>query len=247
LDLYVRAAFAESAALAVVPVALLGTLYALERPGVITVALGAGAVALVVLAHNAVALLFIPVLAVLSVARAIGSRSWRTLAAGAGAISGGLGLSAIFWLPALLEKDYVKTDLLRTDFLNWTNHIISPFQLLWSPWGFGYSVPGPNDGMSFALGPGHLLLALAGAGVALCAAHRLRRIDAAVFAATALGGAWLATEWAWPVWAHVATLQYMAYPWRTLFLPALAMPLLALYAFEWMGARAAAWRCWRWW
>ncbi|HZY60757.1 MAG TPA: hypothetical protein VFE56_13410 [Candidatus Binataceae bacterium] len=239
LDLYVRAAYAEAAAVAMAPVALLGVLNALERRSLISLALGAAAVALVVLAHNAVALLLVPVLALLTAARAIAARSLRTLCAGAGAIVGGLALSAVFWLPALAEKDYVKTDLLRRDFLNWTNHIISPFQLLWSPWGFGYSVPGPNDGMSFALGIGHLLLAIAGAAIVLRHANRHRRSDAAVFAAVALAGAWLATEWSAPVWAHVRTLQYMAYPWRTLFLPALMMPLLALYAFERMGARAA--------
>ncbi|HKD66408.1 MAG TPA: hypothetical protein VKB84_06170 [Candidatus Binataceae bacterium] len=240
LDLYVRAAFAESAAVAVAPVALLGTLYALDCPGLIPAALAAAAIALVVLAHNAVALLFIPVLALLTVVRALASRSLRTLCAGGAVIAGGLGLSAVFWLPALIEKDFVKTELLRTDFLNWTNHIISPFQLLWSPWGFGYSVPGPNDGMSFALGLGHLLLALAGVAIAIRSANRRRIADTAVFAAVALAGAWLATQWSSPVWAHVRTLQYMAYPWRTLFLPALAMPLLALYAFQWMGARATA-------
>ncbi len=203
LDLYVRAAFAEAAALAMAPVALLGVLNALRRPSLIRVAMGAAAVALVVLAHNAIALLFIPVLALLTLARAIVSRSVRVLCAGASAIAMGLALSAFFWLPAMAEKDYVKTDLLRTDFLNWTNHIIAPWQLLWSPWGFGYSVPGPNDGMSFALGLGHLLLALAGAAIVLRAASGYRRADAAVFVLVALAGAWLATDWSAAVWSHV--------------------------------------------
>jgi hypothetical protein len=240
LDLYVRAAFAESAAVALAPVALLGTMWALDFPGPVTVALAAITISLVVLAHNTIALLFIPVLLLLTLVRALNSRSLGTLCAGLAGIAGGLALSAFFWLPALAEKDSVKTDLLRTGFLNWTNHIISPFQLRWSPWGFGYSVPGPNDGMSFALGLGHLALAIAGVAIVIWLADRHRIADAAVFAVVALTGAWLATEWSSPVWAHVRTLQYMAYPWRTLFLPALAMPLLALYAFEWLGARATA-------
>jgi hypothetical protein len=43
----------------------------------------------------------------------------------------------------------------------------------------------------------------------------------------------------WAIWTQVATLQYLVYPWRTLCVPALFMPLLALYAFERMGPRLA--------
>ena len=42
----------------------------------------------------------------------------------------------------------------------YANHFVYLHQLFYSPWGYGLSVPGPNDGMSFALGWSHLLLAL---------------------------------------------------------------------------------------
>jgi hypothetical protein len=44
----------------------------------------------------------------------------------------------------------------------------------------------------------------------------------------------------WTIWEHVDTLQYLVYPWRTLCVPALFMPLLALYAFDRMGPRLAS-------
>jgi hypothetical protein len=239
LDLYVRNAFAEAAAVAIAPVALLGLMTALERPTVAGVALGAATIALVPLAHNAVTLFMFPVFAAIVVTRsAISGRPLKTAAAGVLAIAGGLGLSACFWLPALLEKDFVKTELLRTDFFNWRMHIISPIQLLWGHWGFGYSVAGPNDGISFALGSIHIVLAGAGVFIALRATNRTRRLDAMVFAGAAIAGALMATEWTTPIWARVATLQYLQFPWRTLFLPALFLPLLALFAFERAGPRA---------
>jgi hypothetical protein len=49
----------------------------------------------------------------------------------------------------------------------------------------------------------------------------------------------LATEWSSPIWARITTLQYLQFPWRTLFLPALFMPLLALFAFERIGPKAS--------
>lgn len=236
LDLYVRAAFAEAAAVAIAPVALLGLMTALERPTLLNAALGALAIALVLLAHNAVALLLFPVFAAIVAARSIRSgRPLRTVAAGGAAIAGGLGLSAFFWLPALLEKDFVKTELLRI----WQIHIISPLQLLWGHWGFGLSIAGPNDGMSFSIGLVHIALAIAGILIGVRALSRTRRLDAMVFAGAALVGALLATEWSAPIWTRVTTLQYLAYPWRTLFLPALFTPLLALFVFERVGPRAS--------
>ncbi|HMD04562.1 MAG TPA: hypothetical protein VKG68_04765, partial [Candidatus Binatus sp.] len=64
-----------------------------------------------------------------------------------------------------------------------------------------------------------------------------RRLDATVFAVSTIVAALLATDLSWTIWEHVATLQYLAYPWRTLCVPALFMPLLALYAFDRIGPR----------
>ena len=115
LDIYVSGRFAESAAIAVAPIALLALISALQRPTAISVVLGAFAVAMLPLAHNAVALLMLPVFAaIVAVRAAVSDHRLKTAAAGAFVLVGGLGLSAYFWLPALLERDYVKTELLRT-------------------------------------------------------------------------------------------------------------------------------------
>jgi hypothetical protein len=241
LDIYVSGRFAESAAIAVAPIGLLGLLIALQRPTLVSVVLGALGVAMLPLAHNAVALLMFPAFAAIVVVRAADSDNrLRTAAAGASVLVGGLGLSAFFWLPALLERDFVKTNLLLTGILEWTNYIIYPSQLLWSPWGYGISMRGPTNGISYSLGLFHIVLAVAGVLIAIRAANRIRRVDALVFAAATVIAALLATDLSWKIWEHVATLQYLVYPWRTLCVPALFMPLLALYAFDRMGPRLAS-------
>ena len=238
LDIYVCGRFAESSAIAVAPIALLGLFNAIQQPTVINVALGAIAMAMVPLAHNAIALLMFPVFAVIVAVRAaISDQRLKTAAAGASVLLGGLGLSAFFWLPALLERNFVKTNLLLSDILSWTNYIIYPSQLIWSPWGFGYAARGPTNGISYSLGLVHIALAVAGLLIAIRVANRTKRIDAIVFAFAATTGALLATDLSWEVWERVATLQYLVYPWRTLCIPALFMPLLALYAFERIGPR----------
>ncbi len=249
LDLFVRAAFAEAAAVAVAPLALLGLLWALDRRSAAGVALGATAVALVPLAHNAAALLLLPSLALVTLLLGVakvpadeGASPFRNsrlacLLSGAATILGGLGLAAYFWVPALLEKEFVHTDRLREGFLHWSRHLVSPTQLLWSPWGYGFSAPGSADGMSFAVGPAHLLLGLAGFALALRSEDRRRRALALAFGAAAVAGAWLSTDWAWFVWSRLEALQYLAYPWRALLLPGLFLPLLTIFAFERVGPR----------
>ncbi|HZC47259.1 MAG TPA: hypothetical protein VE243_12335, partial [Candidatus Acidoferrum sp.] len=110
---------------------------------------------------------------------------------------------------------------------------------LWSPWGFGYAMRGPMNGISYSLGLIHIALTVAGFVIAIREANRVRRVDAIVFAGAAIVAALLATDLSWIIWEHVATLQYLAYPWRTLCVPALFMPLLALYLFERIGPKLA--------
>jgi hypothetical protein len=129
----------------------------------------------------------------------------------------------------------VKTDLLRSGLMNWTHYIIHPSQLVWSPWRYGYAI---SNGISYSLGLVHIALAIAGFVFAMRLANRTRRLDAVVFAGATMVFALLATNLSWTVWAHVTTLQYLVYPWRSLCVPALFMPLLALYAFYRIGTRA---------
>jgi hypothetical protein len=239
LDLFVRAAFAEAAALAVAPLAVLGLLRLLDRPSPARVAGGALGVALVMLAHNGVALLLLPALALLVVLSGDGgarqrAKTWLVGGLGLGA---GLALSAFFWVPALVEKSFVKADLLRADYFDWRIHLVELRQLLWSPWGYGLSGPGTPDGLSFSIGPVHLALGVAGLALGWRALGRTRRGQLAAFGIAALAGAWLATPLSEPLWRHIQTLQYLQFPWRTLFLPALFLPLLAVPALERLPAR----------
>jgi len=309
---------AEMAALCVAP---LGLYVLLAWPWYFA----AFALALLPLAHNAIALLMFPTFIAISSSRGTGWRSPRALA-------GAVGLSAYFWLPALFEMQYVRPELLRTDFFDYHRHFIWLNQLVWGHWQFGYS----PLGMDYALGLPHIALALTGLffayGVAnhrdratrwnlgnwlrprprqlsmgrptcsdemgsqsilldspwrlrnqahplaaCAAAASLRRVIYAfhdqlraspgdpsdsnsrerqgparlalsrlwrgdsdserislvcAFAAASIIGAFLATGYSTPVWDHISILQYFQFPWRTLALPALFMPLLSLWAFE---------------
>ena len=71
----------------------------------------------------------------------------------------GLALSAFIWAPALAARQYAAMNRAVEGYAQYSNHFVYLHQLFYSPWGYGLSVPGPDDGMSFALGWSHLLLA----------------------------------------------------------------------------------------
>ena len=255
LDLFVRGAFAEASGVAIAPIALLSVWKVMDRPTTGRIALGALAVALIPLSHNVAALMLIPALAGFVLIRGyVFLRSeFRTdsispvplfarltpFASGVVTVAAGLGLSGYFWIPALLEKTYTHTERLRQGNNLWSDHFVYLHQLLWSTWGYGLSVPGPNDGMSFALGPVHLALAIAGLIFVLRSSDRARKSYAVFFAVVAMAGAWLSTYWAAPIYRHVEMLTYM-HPWRTLILPGLFLPLLVILAFDRMGPRCTS-------
>ena len=71
----------------------------------------------------------------------------------------GLGLSAFFWLPSLFERSSTLVNTVLTKQLaDYRLHFIYLRQLLNSAWGYGGSIPGPDDGLSFEIGKLHIFL-----------------------------------------------------------------------------------------
>jgi hypothetical protein len=143
----------------------------------------------------------------------------------------GLGLSAIFWMPALLESKFVNQTQWYGGYYGPFQHFIYPHQLFTPTWGFGISYPGPDDavqgGLSFQLGVVPFVLA----AFSLWAAARARgllRLEIHLFQAAAIGAILLTlpiSSWAW---SHLPIIGYAQFPWRYLMLAML--PLAALSA-----------------
>ncbi len=94
----------------------------------------------------------------------------------------GLGLSAAFWLPAFVERQYVRVDQWFDGRYAYRGHFVELTQFFSPAWGFGVSIPGPDDAISFQIGAAilHLRRAghpvyLAGGGPAALGDRLLRR------------------------------------------------------------------------
>lgn len=219
VDLFVRGAYSEFAALALLPWLFLGLdlcgIEALRRRGVVTVAL---ATAGIVLTHNLSAVMIAPFAAAYVVWSSVASANrGSTLGSVAAGVTMGVGLSSFYWLPVLLEASGLKglASTLTTGAMMPESHFVEPAQLLDPKWGFGISVPGANDGMSFQLG---LVQAAAGAvGVLTLARGRGRTLSFGwVMLGLLVWAVLMTTSAALFVYARVTPLRFVQFPWRFL-------------------------------
>ncbi len=220
VDLYVRTAWAEFAAFPFFAFALYG-FGAYAKTGLRKYLLiGAAAYAGILASHNAAALLFTPVLLGFIALTAWTARSgagWGTILRNQ--LLGfalGLALAAFVWVPGVAMNNLVHVETLMQGRSQYTQHFVYPHQLIDSPWGYGYSVEGDQDGMSFSLGWSHVLIAIAAIVFTVKARKRFEGAWTAYFAAAvALLSLMMVTE-AQPIWDRVRLLQFIAFPWRLL-------------------------------
>jgi hypothetical protein len=171
----------------------------------------------IILSHNLTTLFAAPMLAGYAILHWwVAGRSWRRagwLAVGAGAA---IGISAFYWLPMLLEMQYL-SDALRDissgvllphAFWKWDN-------FLDLNWAYTLSFERP-------IRLGLLQLLLAGIGFAL--ALPATREWWFLFGVTIIGCA-LMGEWALPIWTNSELLSLVQFPWRLLAIVSLPLAL----------------------
>ncbi len=246
LNLYVRGNLAESMAFVWLPLCLWTVRQAIVRPGWRWVAGAAAAYAGLMLTSNLVIVLFTPLLGLylLVVAythvtpnggvRGLPLRVWlprwaRNAAPAVIGLIAGLGLSAIFWLPMLLEYKYVLVNQWFDGRYDFSNNFVYFFQLFSPRWGFGVSTAGPDDPIGFQLGAIPLILAVIGLLVAWEPARRLRG-EMALMALAGIVTAFFTLHAAAPLWELpiVGTiLGFAQFPWRWLSVTTLCLAVLS--------------------
>ncbi|MBI4445739.1 MAG: YfhO family protein [Acidobacteria bacterium] len=215
VDLYVRYALAEFFAFPFYPLVLYGLArYARERKRNFLL-LAAVAYAAILGSHNPAALLFTPLLLSFIVFASWQERSWSVLAYQLGAWVLGLALAAAIWLPIFTEKDYVSVHRLLEGHLAYSNHFVLEKQLVLPMWGYGLSVAGDQDGMSFSIGWTHVVLLAAVVLTAGRLDRRSREFSLFLLAGILAYGLLMIPE-ARFIWDRLTLLQYVQFPWRML-------------------------------
>ena len=255
VDLYVRAALAESVAHLFVPLVLWGGWATVCRPRLNNVLGLAVAYAGLLYTHPLTALLLslilVPFILYLTLGRMNDEQPWRTMSRDSlpslvghlgyiliPAVSGfllGLGLSALFSLPAVTESRFVRVDQWYGGRYAWGGDFVEFFQLFSPQWGFGVSVPGPNDEVSFQLGAVPVVLSL----LAIISRYQQRRTSPSCqgrdrtaarlilfFALVTVVAIFLTLEISSPVWQVLPLARLAQFPWRLLALTVVSMAFL---------------------
>ncbi len=222
VDLYVRGAIGEHVAFIFPPLILLGL--AKSRPLLV-----AAATAGLLLSHNALSLMFLPLagLYALYLYWFIAKKSFSFLLRSAAGVLLGFGMAAFFLLPALMEGKYTLRDIVTAG--DFATRFVPFKDLIYTPWSYG-----GTDTLPKHLGIAQLLVVL-GSVWALFRNKMEKKKKIFGWGLIAILGiaSFLMTVPSLPVWETVTILQKFQFPWRLLSVSVLVSAVLA----AWLGKR----------
>lgn len=147
----------------------------------------------------------------------------------------GLCLSMFFWLPSYIERKYTMTNsILTTELASYKIHYVYPQQLWQSLWGYGGSISGPYDGLTFQLGLFHLLF-LFFSIISFLAYLFIQKKDQKIkshflfFLLLSAFSVFMTTQFSGFIWDRISYLWFLQFPWRFLTFAGVFMALSASY------------------
>ena len=227
VNLYVRNALGENTAFLFMPLTLLCFYALIKSPSYQKIVFASLSLAGLILAHNAVSLMFLPFL-ITYCAILIWSSSKKSLAASYWLLATALAfsVSAFFWIPAMLEAKYTLRDIvMRGD--TFAVHFPSLKQLIIPSWGYDNSIPGDKDDLSFQIGLiqwGAFITGLIALWKHKTSSNRWLGWFAIV---TFLISVFLLLNISLLAWKILPLIKNFQFPWRFLTLPAFASGILA--------------------
>ncbi len=235
VDIFVRGAMNESWSFVWFPLILWSAyklISAAQFRYIIILALSWSAL---LLSHNLMGMIFIPVFAGWVLLWLIRERSWFTLPQLFAALVWGLGLAAFFTIPVFLEKNLVHVEDLVAGYYQYIVHFASTNQLLFSRfWGYGRSVWGADeDQMSFQIGHLHWVLPTIIIGVVVWHYLKTRRLDnltlvTCYFFLIGWFSIFMVHTRSTFVWMFFESfLKFLQFPWRFLTLGVLSFSIIA--------------------
>ena len=212
-DIYIRGSIGEIVAFIFPPLAAFAVTKIGKDESKRWIGLLALATAGLILSHNIMAYMFIPFLVFIAILQ------WKGIVRSSCGFALGLLVSLYFWLPAITESGLMKYDTV----FNFVDHFPTLKQLITPYFGYGASVAGPYDGMSFFLGAVNIALVI----FAVVFSKKLNK-----FSLWALGmiffSIFMMNYRSTFVWNLVPLLPYFQFPWRFLSLTTFATSILVI-------------------
>lgn len=220
LNVYVRGALNEFWAMAFYPLIFWSSWKVIKEGGKKNVLFFALSLSLLLLTHNLMTLIFLPVLGVWIILQIILEKKFKSILNLFWGGLLGLGLAAFFTIPVFAEKPFAHLETLIGGYFDYRQHFVSLSQLFISNyWGYGSSVWGLDDGMSLAVGH----IQVIGSVIALILASfffkKFKKLSIIVFAffATELLVLFMIHQKSSPIWTALeSVLIFLQFPWRFL-------------------------------
>lgn len=220
VQIYVRGDVSEFFAYAFVPLVFYAIWQTYLTQKNIFFVLGIIGYAGLILSHNLTAMMVTPFLLMYVLVIFIMEKKKIKLFLPSLVILGGMGLSAWYWMPALLEIPYTNVLSQIGGGADFRDHYVCLGQLWDSQWGFGGSIKGCIDGMAYRIGKIPLILSSIAAVIGLFIYRREKsKFGVFVFSIISLIICILLTlTISRSVWETIPLMSFFQYPWRFLIL-----------------------------
>lgn len=218
VDLYVRGTLSEAFAFIFFPLIFYASLLVSQRASFFRISLLGLSLAGLFMTHNVTTLTFMPFLILWWIYLVVKQRlRVRAIASFCGAGILASGLAAFFLLPALLENQFIQTKYLTVGYFDFRAHFVAFYQFFSPYFGYGSSLWGPKDDMSFQIGLVHWAVLALAALVAF-----VKRSDKKLLAMLSFLGftfflsVFLQHNKSTFVWERVSAMAFIQFPWRFL-------------------------------
>lgn len=219
LDVYVRGAFSEFFSFALIPAILL-SYELLFKTGKLKYSILSGIfLGLLILTHNLTTLMF-SVFFLIYLSYLYFKNKNRTGMLLLSILIAG-GLSMYYWLPMIAEKSYTLVDKVNVgELFDYRLHFVYIRQFFDSPWGYGGSIYGLLDGISFEVGKANVLVAGLSLVIFIWGFYKKKfspdfKIPLIIFLLFVLSLYFSSFHSKW-IWERINFLSYLQFPWRFL-------------------------------
>lgn len=234
VNIYVRGAVGEFWAYAFIPLVFFGLRNTFKTSKLRYIFFGALGYAGIILSHNLTAFMVTPLIAAYIFCLSIltyRDKNFKKIYQLLSVVFFGVLISAFYWLPVLLEIKNTNVISQVSGGSDFRNNFVCFSQFWNSPWGYGGSVKGCVDGMSFILGKIHILVSFAALLISFVLIFLKVKTKKVYFTLGAflvfVISVFLMTEASKPIWELVSPMAYFQYPWRFLNIAAFSSSILA--------------------
>jgi hypothetical protein len=262
VDMFIRHALAEHFAFVWLPLIVWGTERFVAKSSPLGLVSGALATAALILTHNVMALIALPVCiaagwvfawhkrGILSAeVRQSQSGLWQTFGAAIAVPALGIGLTAFFWWPAMSGLAFVKAEpSLTSGYFDFHHHFVQAWQFLDLHWNLGgVSAEDAHTKMPLQIGLPHFLAAFGALAMVVGPwqgegdAGKRRARWAIVGICVMAIGVLMCSRVSQPLWESLPLVKYVQFPWRFLALVVFGSAICATALTDRLAAVGKHW------